>query len=78
MTTHDLGTVNVRCPDCDSTQFIQQDTVGTESVDQSTAAVCAQCGKHLSRADIDAKANKIGKALKEEVADFLRKALRGR
>ncbi|WP_429268863.1 ECs_2282 family putative zinc-binding protein [Paraburkholderia sp. EB58] len=75
MTDINLGTANIQCPHCGSTQFVQQETAGPEDVKQS-GAVCAGCGKHLSPAELDIEVDKIGKALQQAVADALRKALK--
>ncbi|PRF07089.1 hypothetical protein C6Q01_17370 [Burkholderia multivorans] len=76
MTTHNLGTVQIRCPACGGTQFIEHGGEQPDGTDPNIAATCAGCSKTFTKGEIDELVRKIGDAFSDSVGDALRKALK--
>jgi len=76
MTTHNIGSANIRCPDCGGDQFIKDGTDGDVPPEQLASASCASCGRVISRDEIDAQVNAIGETFANLVSDAIRKALK--
>ncbi|PRH00988.1 hypothetical protein C6T61_25440 [Burkholderia multivorans] len=76
MITRNLGTVQIRCPACGSTQFIEHGGVQPNAADPHIAATCAWCSKTFTQSELDELVRKIGDAFSDAVGDALRKALK--
>ncbi|WP_421046934.1 ECs_2282 family putative zinc-binding protein [Paraburkholderia sp. A1RI-2L] len=76
MTTHNIGSVNIRCPECGGDQFIKEGADGNVPPDALAGATCAACGRVVSRGEIDAQVSQIGETFANLVGDAIRKALK--
>ncbi|MGN4069459.1 ECs_2282 family putative zinc-binding protein [Burkholderia gladioli] len=76
MTTQNLGTVQIRCPACGGTQFIQHGGEQLDAGDPNIAATCTGCSKTFTRPELDELVRKIGDAFSDAFADAVRKALK--
>ncbi|WP_027815030.1 ECs_2282 family putative zinc-binding protein [Paraburkholderia bannensis] len=76
MTTHNIGSVNIRCPDCGGDQFIKDGADGDVPPAALAGATCAACGRIVSRDEIEDQVGKIGEVFTNLVGDAIRKALR--